>query len=516
MYNTGCSGIPCLKNYAGAVSPPGAAGGVAAILSRVSALGGVLLFSVLLTPVVCEAAEKEVLFDVSKTRQTFDGFGAQIWAFNNNSEVDLPALLQQLNIKYVRLTRQGASWEQMAALREITDRFGIRWVYVVWSAPDELTDGKGMLRDVAGFSRWWAEEVDSLATNDVRPHYIELMNEPDSEGRWSTGIDPRIYNELVKSVRNRLDRHGYGDIDIVGPGLAHLDWRDNTSKWMRALDPRAVSALGAWSTHSWDDGDLCRGGSSCIESQWADFGTAARSQDAAKPVFVTEYASKETNFHGVQYPHPDNRTRFDVEDGYGYYSATNTMPFAVRLVENTLALLNKGANVSFVWQLVDEETELVRDRKSWGLVDLKGNAKPAFGALKTLCSRIPVGAQVVAPPDQTEHEMYSAAFVHRGKVVVAVANDTGAEQTSRFRLDRAGTGLSIVEATAYRLHHRGNPDNGEPDRGRALVQHLELTAVGGGDYTFDATLPADSTLTVVLQKTIAAPTLTIAPTDPNY
>jgi hypothetical protein len=465
---------------------------------------------VLLTPFLCEATGEEIFFDISQTRQTFDGFGAQIWAVNNSPEVDLPSLLQQLNIKYVRLTRQGASWEQMASLRKITDRHGIKWVYMIWSAPDELTDSKGMLRDVAGFSRWWTEEIEALNTNDVRPHFIELMNEPDSEGRWSTGIDPRTYNELVKSVRNQLDGRGYGDIDIVGPGLAHLDWQGNTSKWIGALDPKAVSALGAWSTHSWDDGDLCRGGSTCIEQQWTDFGAAARNQDAAKPVFITEYASKEANFHGVQYPKPENRTRFDVDRRHGYYSATNTMPFAVRLVENTLALLNKGANVSFVWQLVDEEVELVRDRKSWGLVDLKGNTKPAFGALKTLCSQIPVGAQVVAPPDQTENTMYSAAFVHRGKVVVAVANDTNAAQTSRFHLNRAGTGLRLVEATAYRLDYRGNPDNGEPDRGRAVAQRLELRAAGPDAYTFDATLPADSTLTIVLQKTMSAPTLTIA------
>jgi hypothetical protein len=479
-------------------------------LSRLSAIVGVFFLCIFIAPLVCEATGDEVLFDISQTRQTFDGFGAQIWAVNNSPEVDLPNLLEQLNIKYVRLTRQGASWKQMASLREITDRYGIKWVYMIWSAPDELTDGQGMLRDVAGFSRWWAEEIDALTTNDVRPHFIELMNEPDSEGRWSTGIDPRTYNELVKSVRNRLDGRGYGDIDIVGPGLAHLDWRDNTSKWMKALDQKAVSALGAWSTHSWDDGDLCRGGSSCIEKQWADFGTTSRGHDAAKPVFITEYASKEANFHGVQYPQPENRTRFDVDDGYGYYSATNTMPFAVRLVENTLALLNKGANVSFVWQLVDEEVELVRDRKSWGLVDLKGNAKPAYGALKNLCSRIPVGARVIAPPDQSKHEIYSAAFVHGAKIVVAIANDTNREQASRFRLNRVGAGLDIVEATAYRLDRQGNPDKGEPDRGRVVAQQLELKPTGSGDYTFDATLPADSTLTVVLQKTMSAPTLTIA------
>jgi hypothetical protein len=456
---------------------------------------------VFFTPVVGKGIVKDVTFDLRTIRQTYDGFGVQVWAFNHSRDVDLTELLQDLNIKYVRLTRQGASWEQMASLRKITDRFDIKWVYMVWSAPGGLTDGRGRLRDVAGFSQWWIREVDVLALNNMMPHYIELMNEPDSEGRWSTGIDPRRYNRLVKSVRRLLDERGYGEVDIVGPGLAHLDWLDHTSKWLRALDPIAVSALGAWSTHIWDDGDLCRGGSSCIEKQWSDFEAETKSRDAAKPIFVTEFSTKEATFHGVRYPHPEHGTRFELDAGRGYYSASHTMSFAVRLFENTLALLNQGANVPFVWQLVDDETELLRDKKSWGLVDVKGKAKPAFGALKTLCSQIPVGARVVAPPEQTGADLYSAAFVDRGRVVVAAANDTNTQKTARFRLRGAGGRLDIIDAKAYRLDARGSPDTGEPDRGRVVPQHLTLRASGTGEYTFDAALPPDSTLTVVLRKT---------------
>ena len=443
-----------------------------------------------------------VRFDLSKTSHNFGGFGAQIWAFNNNPQVDLHQRLKELNIKYVRLTRQGASWEQMASVRDITDRLGIQWVYTIWSAPREFTDDKGMLRDVKRFTTWWAEEVDGLAGRDMRPQYIELMNEPDSEGLWSTGIAPPTYNALVKSVRRALDSRGHQDVRVVGPGLAHLNWQNHNSKWIRALDPEATAALSVWSTHSWDDGDLCHGGASCVEKQWPKFGDAAARTDPIKPIFVTEYATKESAFHGIEYPHPEKGTELTYFDGTSgpYYSATNTVPFAVRLYENTLALLANGANVSFVWQLVDERTDLLTLKKSWGLVDLDGKPKPAFEALKTLCPKIPVGARVVASPDQSANHMYAAAFVGGDQIVVAISNDSAAEHTSTIHLSNAGSGLQVVEAVAYRLARRGDHELGEPDTGRTTPVELTLTSLASGEHLFDATLPFDSTLTVVLQK----------------
>ena len=360
------------------------------------------------SPDVVWRADEEVRFDMRELSHRFGGFGTQVWAFNNNPKVDLEQKLAALDIRYVRLTRQGTS-EQMRSLRELTDRMQIEWVYTVWSAPPGLADSRGVLEDVRGFAKWWVEQVGALARDGMTPHYIELMNEPDSMGHWSTGIGPATYNSLVKRVRDALDRSGFASVGIIGPGLAHLNWEEHNTKWIDALD-----------THSWDDGDLCRGGASCIERQWPSFRRAFERQDAAKPVFVTEFGTKETTYNGVRYPHPGQETLFPdhASEPTRYYSATDTVAYAVRLFENSLALANEGANVPFIWQLVDEPSELLELRKSWGLVDLEGQNKPAFQAIATLGSAIPEDALVVEPPKQMADGLYAAAFIAGDAVVV--------------------------------------------------------------------------------------------------
>ena len=61
-----------------------------------------------------------------------------------------------------------------------------------------------MLEDARGFAKWWVEQVGALARDGMTPHYIELMNEPDSMGHWSTGIAPATYNSVVKGFRDAL------------------------------------------------------------------------------------------------------------------------------------------------------------------------------------------------------------------------------------------------------------------------------------------------------------------------
>lgn len=448
------------------------------------------------SPDVVWRVDEEVRFDMRELSHRFGGFGTQVWAFNNNPKVDLEQKLAALDIRYVRLTRQGTS-EQMRSLRELTDRMQIEWVYTVWSAPPGLADSRGVLEDVRGFAKWWVEQVGALARDGMTPHYIELMNEPDSMGHWSTGIGPATYNSLVKRVRDALDRSGFASVGIIGPGLAHLNWEEHNTKWIDALDPEAVAALAAWSTHSWDDGDLCRGGSSCIETQWMAFQRATRRKDAHKPIFVTEYASKEATFHGVSYPRPESTWRTDA----GYYSATNTVAYAVRLYENSLALLNSGANVPFVWQLVDEIAELDSLGKSWGLVDINGRPKPAYTALTTLCSKLPVGAAVVRAPDQSSNTLYAAAFVHEDRTVVAIANDSDVSRTSTIRLANAFGPLEILDVTAFELGHRGEPSIGEADIGRVVKRPLSLVfPEDASEQAFQVRLPANSTMTIVLRS----------------
>ena len=452
----------------------------------------------------CEEVEDSptsITFDLSITQQEFMGFGAQIWGYNSNPSVDLGTILKGLNIRYVRITRESATWDQLAATRQVTNALGIQWVTMIWSAPQQFEDEQAMLRDVNGFADWWVSEVAEFDSHNMRPHFIELMNEPDSDGNWSTGIDPPTYNTLVKAVRQGLDERGFVDVEIVGPGLTHLDWSNHSGRWIDALDEEAVQALAVWSTHSWDDGDLCRGGAGCIERQWPSFEGAVMAQDPAKPIFLTEYATKENTFHGMTYPHPDRYMDSGGNEGFEvfYYSATFTHSYAVRVFENTLAHLNNGVNVPFIWQLVDEPTEVAYMKKSWGLVDLDGNPKPVYQALQTLLLTIPVGAKVIGPPMQTDHSLYAGGFIYQDSVIIAIANDDDQAHDATVYLTQLGRKLRIIESVAYRLAQRGDPGNGEADTGQVYTLNITLAeGITAGECSFSVSLPAESTITVVL------------------
>jgi hypothetical protein len=339
-----------------------------------------------------------------------------------------------------------------------------------------------MLTDVPGFAGHWRDLVADLDNRGLRPHYIELMNEPDSGGGWSTGIAPADYNELVKQVRCALDEAGYSDVGIVGPGLTNMNWGGRNSRYVAALDEEAVASLAAFSSHAWDDGSICHGGASCVEQTWPDFGDSVRAKDPDKPRWVTEYATKETTFHGVSYPHADHT---------GGYAAAHSMSYAVRVYENTLAHLNMGANVAFYWCGQD-------GGKSWGYVDAKGNKKPIYYSLMSLYPKIPVGARVVRPPDQESSPVYSAAVVADGRVVVGLANDSNREQSTTIRLVNAATPLRVEEAVACVLDRPGDREREIGDTAKLVEKQVSLARRADGGHSFHVSLPADSTLTVVL------------------
>jgi hypothetical protein len=385
------------------------------------------------------------------------------------------ARFDDLGIRFIRITKGSASWEQLQSLRAITDNLGIEWVYTLWQAPRAYQNRDGYLIHVPGFARHWRTVVEELDRRGLRPHYIELMNEPDSDGTWSTAIRPSDYNALVKQTRLELDRAGFEDVGIVGPGVAHLNWLNHNSEWIDALDDVAVDELAAWSTHGWDDGDACHGGAACIERQWPEFAVSADTKDPAKPKWITEYATRETTFRGVKYPHPDET---------GGYSAAHSMPYAVRVYENTLALLNAGASAAFYWFAEDRST-------SWGYVDAAGKRKPVFHTLKSLWSAIPVGARVVKPPDQSRCGVYAGAFVHRKKLTIGLANDGDVERETRIRI--TGTSrLEIVEATACVWDRRGDPATETPDTCRTIPRSINADRNG----VINVALPGYSTLTI--------------------
>lgn len=447
-------------------------------------------------------APPPIVFDLSDLRQEFLGFGTQIWAYNSNPEVDLREILADLNIRYVRVCRESATWAQIKSTWDITNDLGIKWVLASWQGPGRFHGNGNILQDVDGFAEWWVNEVELFDQHGMRLPYIELMNEPDSNGDWSTGIPPETYNKLVKRIRRLLDEEGFSDVGIVGPGLTHLSWNNNNEKWISALDSEGVEALAAWSSHSWDDGDFGRGGANVIEKQIPKFLDHVLQRDPNKPRFITEYATKEMTFHGQTYPHPDRFGEYDESKMLPYYSVTCSIPFAARVYENTLALLNNGIQAPFVWQANDEPTEVHRKHKSWGLVDLQGRPKPVFNCLKTLFANLPVGSRVVAPPAQDAGGLYSAAFIKDDVVLVGIVNDSSETAQGTIELRNAGQGLEVFKAIAFVPTDYGSIPKGIPGTGRIKSSEVDVVGLDNDNqYRLNVALPADSTLTVSMRTT---------------
>ncbi|UCC21819.1 MAG: hypothetical protein JSW23_08380 [Planctomycetota bacterium] len=200
-----------------------------------------------------DISEADILFDTGKISHRFDGFGAQIVGRDRKGG-ELRRVLRELNIKYIRMesSRRGGKWEDIEKIRKLTDSLGIKWICMTWRGPRKWEDSKGNLKSehVGDFAQWWLEEVTEFSKHGIRPEYIELMNEPDSDGQWSKGISPENYSNLVKATRAALDKADFADVGIAGPGATHLNWAHHSRDWIDALDSDAVEALAAWSTHS--------------------------------------------------------------------------------------------------------------------------------------------------------------------------------------------------------------------------------------------------------------------------
>ena len=435
------------------------------------------------------SSEPPFVFDLTTSSHAITGFGAQIWGYDSNPEA-LDYLFGELGLTLVRIENywETATWDQMAATKAITDAHGAEWIAMVWAAPGAYTNGASMLQDPEGFAAWWAGHVAEYDDRGLRPAYVELMNEPDSGGEWSTGMTPDSYDALMAAARLALDDAGFADVGIVGPGAAALDWGHGNRDLVLGLSGDGVGAHAGWSTHTWDDGSTCFGGASCLIEAWPDFLDAATSRDPSLPVFVTEYASKETTFHGVTWP---------AADTSGLFNVTHASSYAVRVYENTLAHLMAGAHAPVLWQGMDEPTEVHEKDKGWGLLDLDGRPKPVFEALRTLLPQLPPGTLVVEPADLVGHSLVAATFVDGERVILAIANDGADDRTATVQLHGLEA-MEVLGAQAYELAEAGDPGLEIPDVGQVVERPVDLTLVDVCAWSLEAEIPADSTLTVVL------------------
>lgn len=423
---------------------------------------------------VCSSPGADLSFHADNVSHRFDGLGVQIWA----GDESVRTLLTSLNIRYVRLEATPnwadiadappsdglrSSFDQYAAAHYGTARLnamqstcsmlsqlGIASVFVQFHYPRAWRTVLGRLKPEhhQDAALLWGAQLAYLRSYGIQPAYIELFNEP--EGTWNCRVPPEQYNDVLKRVRQELDVRGMEQIQIVGPGLAYLDHDGGGMQWIGALDEAAVASLEAFSTHAWDETFYQGCEPKLLRQKWQPFFSAVRLKDETgmKPIFITEYMSGSSTFHGISYPSPASNYTF---------SASDTVPFAIRVFENTLSLLNGGASALLLWEASDQSWS----DSGWGLQrrSAEGSVKrPAYYALKVLADLVPPGSEVLAAAPQEEEGIYCAALKHASGLVLAAVNGTDFVQSKTVRLDSSRR-KELVCAFSYSAEGIGNGES---------------------------------------------------------
>jgi hypothetical protein len=470
-------------------------------------VNGCLLFILSLLSCGCIAAAVyagDLQFDSDSVSHPFDGMGTQIWSGDSSVQ----SLLSSLQIRYIRIEAfpnwasaptpptdgQRSSFDQYVSNNYGTSRLttltntctmlnqlGVRTVFNQFHYPSAWRTAGGELRvenhqDVALL---WGAQVAYLQSHGILPDYVDLFNEP--EGTWNCRVPPAQYNDVLKRVRQEMDDRGLSAVQIIGPGLAYLDHDGGGALWVGALDAAAVASLGAFSTHAWDESFNQGCGPEWLRQEWQPFRSAllAKDPDFQHPIFVTEYMTGNRIFHGIEYPGP----------GSNYaYSASDTLPFAVRVFEHTLSFLNGGASVPFLWEASDQSWT----GSGWGLQRRAsdGSAKrPTYYAIKALTDLVPAGSWVLAAPPQEDNDLYCAAFRHEDVIMLAAANGTLETKTKTVTIDHDQV-TDFVRSVSY--------STGGTGTGEGMFTLSEPNQI-------ILTLPSDSILVLSLEAAAEEP-----------
>lgn len=169
----------------------------------------------------------------------------------------------------------------------------------------------------------------------------------------------------------------------------------------------------------------------------------------------------------------------------------------VRVVENTIAMLNAGATALYYWCAQD------MGGKTWGWVDGAGNAKPVYAALANLYPKLPPGGAILRLPGDGApmgNDVALGVYVRNGSVVVVASNSGAIAQGAVVAL--AGCppgGVRLANATAVTVAAWGVPEDGSWD---AVVLGPAGGGAVGGDLAgceLALSLPPVSTLCVELE-----------------
>ncbi len=383
-------------------------------------------------------------FDLQHEVGPFEGIGANVPISFYSRRMKVLQTFNDLGIKYIRVKREDDNWDDILALRASTSRLGIKWIYSLDAIPAQFLDDYGKLTDLNGFAGWWAEEVDELLYQDVPADYIELLDVPDVLRGDSLALSSDLYNDLIHATRRELDLRNFQNVAIVGPGLSSPEYRGNMETWYMDLDQAGFDILSFWSVQNWEN----RHESGQVGHALNSFFDYLDKIESRKPLLVSAFATSETKFNEIQYPDPN---QYDVLGNLNtfetyYYSATFTLPYALRVYSNTLDLLKHKQVIPFLYQLYDAPSDVKYKKRSWGLLDLNGGEKPVFLLLSKMMKRIPKNSVIIKNLQASQDGLNALTFANQDEVLVTVLNESLKEKSVQVSLRGGRRKLEIKEA----------------------------------------------------------------------
>ena len=418
------------------------------------------------------AEYQPIVIDLTKDSGPFKGFGANVPISFYNRRTRPLQVLNDLNIRYVRVTRSADNWNDILALRAATHRLKIKWIYTLVEIPAPFVNAQGQLVDVDGFAAWWAEEVDELDYQEVPADLIELVERPDLNQQGYQVMDADTYGRLVHATRKELDLRDFQDVAIVGPGLASPDIHGERETWYMDLDQEAFNALQYWSVQAWEDSS----GTVSAGAAISHLVSYQKSIESQKQVFVTSYGTHQTRFHGQQYPDPGRYDILGNQSGYEryYYNATFALPYGLKVFATTLELFAISEATPFIYQLYDAPDEVKFKKSSWGLLDLNGQEKPVYQLLATLLKEIPDKASIIPLQFRDDAMISGLAFRDDTRLIITLCNQQLVSRNIQLVLKAADRSLTFQNAIALDALETYPPDLGKMDTIKKTEVELKL------------------------------------------
>jgi hypothetical protein len=287
------------------------------------------------------------------------------------------------------------------SISNVAQNLGIEIIFLNWQvpvtswliAPETFRELKE--ERVDDYACFVTEVVKYLTDKGVKISYLEPTNEPSIT--HNTKIPPKLYNTFVSTLTTYLDKRELSGTKILGPGLAYLNHNNTCITWVKALSDDGVAAISVWASHAWDpvffpderEADILR-------MKLEECHKAMKEQERPgqpKPVFITEYACVNDPGNGIC------------------------------AVENTLTLLDQGANAVVYWYLREQYWDLDPDNRERALLTRDHGEKPTFTALSSVLPFIS-GDEVEVLETQIEGRITPTSFykANNNELIIVLVN----------------------------------------------------------------------------------------------